>query len=207
MHLILIVLWKVILLNKKWWINEISLCSLAQEIALLHCRTVARKWTLSLFCAWMENSAVVCEAPRALGKMWSWSHLSITMINLVNSVPDPSYISCLRRSSGHHSNVACRKCVCDRYRSHGEFDLKLVGSGFMVSCYSIILFSAASVRAAPGRVRWYMMCHCSPNPLAGALVFLLPLHDSTLRRKNHSPTFFLTQPCTEEQYTLNLVLD
>lgn len=111
MHLILIVLWKVILLNKKWWINEISLGSLAQEIALLHCRTVARKWTLSLFCAWMENSAVVCEAPRALGKMWSWSHLSITMINLVNSVPDPSYISCLRRSSGHHSNVACRKSV------------------------------------------------------------------------------------------------
>lgn len=63
-----------------------------------------------LFCAQMENSTVAGGAPPALGKMWSWSHLSMgTMINLVNSVPDPSYTSCLRTSSGHHSNVACRK--------------------------------------------------------------------------------------------------
>lgn len=36
---------------------------------------------------------------------------------------------------------------------HTHLDLKMVGSGFMVSCYSIILLSRALVRAALGRVR------------------------------------------------------
>lgn len=33
----------------------------------------------------------------------------------------------------------------------------------MVSCYSIILLSAALFGAMLERVRWYMMCHCSSN--------------------------------------------
>lgn len=157
----------------------------------------------------MENSIVVGGAPRALGKMWSWSHLSITMINQVND-KSACRTHPMHLVSGHPAGTTVMQHVervRDRYRRHGEFDSKLVGSGFMVSCYSIILFSAASVRAAPGRVRWYTMCHCSPKPLAGALMFLLPLHDATPRRKTHSPTFPLTQPCAEEQYAPNLVLD
>lgn len=42
-------------------------------------------------------------------------------------------------------------------------DLKLVGSGFMVSCYSIILLSAALFGVVLECVRWYIMCHCSSN--------------------------------------------
>lgn len=75
-------------------------------------------------------------------------------------------------------------------------DLKWFGSGFMVSCYSIILFSAASVGAALGGVSWYRMCHCSPNPIFSS-VFLLSMHDSTPRRNYCLPSFSLTKPCTE----------
>lgn len=93
---------------KKQWINEIRLLSLA----LLHSRAGARKWTIIFIsCVNGKLSAVVCGAPRAPGKMGSWSHLHITMINLANSVPDPSHKCCLRRSSGHHSNVARRRSV------------------------------------------------------------------------------------------------
>lgn len=104
-----------------------------------------------------------------------------------------------------YGNMLCWVNVCSgtttkpaHTNTHTSYlDVKLVGRGFMVSCYSITLLSRALVRAAVGHVRWYMMCHCSPNPIFSSpligVVFLLYMHDSTPMRKHCSPTFSVTK--------------
>ena len=153
---------------------------------------------------------------RAFWKTWGWFHLNVTVINAVSMMLQPSYLSYLKSSIEDTVNVCwgtnvkpahthtlthtlCLSLSHTHTHPHTHcttyLDVKLVGSGFMVS-YSIILLCRALVRAVLGRVRWSMMCHCSPNPifsspLIGALCFLLSVHDLTPRRKHCSPTFFL----------------
>lgn len=85
-----------------------------------------------------------------------------------------------------------------------SLDLKWVGSGFMVSCYSITLLSAALFGAVLECVRWYMMCHCSSNLgfssvehsvlfISFYFFFLLRVHDSAPAGENIAhPLFFLS---------------
>lgn len=78
----------------------------------------------------------------------------------------------------------------------------------MVSCYSIILLSAASFGAVLERVRWYMMCHCFSNPgfssVKHSVFSAVRAWFSPLGENIAHPLFFLsflfcpfsvTQPC------------
>lgn len=130
----------------------------------------------------MENSAVVWNAPLLSTCFWGNRRMISSEYNSDKCSEHDGqaviYILFKEVQRGviviSHVESMCAPGQTWSLHTHTTYlDLKWFGSGFMVSCYSIILLSAASVRAALGGVSWYRMCHCSPNPIFSS-VFCCP---------------------------------
>lgn len=168
-----------------------ALCLYQSEQDLTSCTV---KWKMQRVCGLWENMRMISSE---YNNDKCSEHDALAIISIL-----------FKEIQRGYSNIVCWVNVCwgtnvKPAHTHARYlDLKLVGSGFMVSCYSIILLSRALVRAVLGRVRWYTMCHCSPNPifsspLSEALCFCCPCMIQPPGENIAHPLFSVTQPCAE----------